>query len=73
MGLKIIICTNIIKYVQENRLQALQELHGSAIGSHKGITKTYRRVKQKYFWENLKQDVQSYVNNCLQCQLKKLE
>ena len=28
--------------------------------------------KQKYFWENIKDDVQNYIRKCLKCELKKL-
>ena len=43
-----------------------------SIGEHRGVTKTYNRIKHKYYWENLKSDVQCYIRQCLQCQLKKL-
>ncbi|XP_043475954.1 uncharacterized protein LOC122507359 [Leptopilina heterotoma] len=54
------------------RQQILEENHSSAIGGHKGVTKTLARIRQKYYWENLKTDIQKYINGCLQCQLKKL-
>ena len=46
-------------------------MHDSAVGGHKGVNKTYRRIKQKYFWENIKDDVQNYIRKCLKCQLNK--
>ena len=73
VSLKIIICNGLIKYVQENnRAKIIEEMHDSAVGGHKGVNKTYRRITQKYFWENIKDDVQNYIRKCLKCQLKKL-
>jgi len=36
------------------------------------LPKTYHRIKHNYYWENLKADIQRYIQQCLQCQLKKL-
>jgi len=47
-------------------------MHCSPAGGHRGVTKTYHRIKNNYYWENLKPDVQRYIQQCLQCQLKKL-
>jgi len=47
-------------------------MHCSPTGGHRGVTKTYYRIKNNYYWENLKSDVQRYVQQCLHCQLKKL-
>ena len=59
VSLKIIVCNGFIKYVQEkDRAKIIEEMHdSSAVGGHKGVNKTYRRIKQKYFWENIKDDV----------------
>lgn len=48
------------------------ENHTSAYGGHKGIAKTFKRVRERYYWPSLKADVQKYVNECESCQLKKL-
>jgi len=47
-------------------------MHYLLTGGHRGITKSYNRVKHKYHWEKLKSDVQRYIQQSLQCQLKKL-
>ena len=71
--MKIIICNGLIKYVQEkDRAKIIEVMHDSAVGGHKGVNKTYRRIKQKYFCENIKDDVQNYFRKCLKCELKKL-
>jgi len=33
---------------------------------------TYHKIKHNYYWKNLKADIQRYIQQCLQCQLKKL-
>ncbi|KAL7295334.1 hypothetical protein TKK_0011363 [Trichogramma kaykai] len=70
---KIIICNGLLEFIQgQDRLKILEEIHSSAIGGHKGITKTYRRMKTLYFWPNMKKDVRKFVRRCVTCQLKKL-
>ena len=69
---KIIVCHNIIRYpTRDVREDIMKEMHSSAIGGHRGVTKTYNRIRQHYFWENMKTDIQKFIQQCLQCQLKK--
>ena len=70
---KIIVCNGITQYpTKEQRSQLIEKAHASALGGHKGVTKTYNRIRQKFFWENMKVDIQKYIQGCLQCQIKKL-
>ncbi|KAL6416569.1 hypothetical protein ACFW04_011464 [Cataglyphis niger] len=72
-NLKIFTCSNKITIPpNEDRLRILEENHCSAIGGHKGITKTFNRVKKRYNWAGMKADIQSFIRNCRSCQLKKL-
>ena len=50
----------------------MYELHDSPIGGHHGVSKTFNRIKIQYYWENLKEDIQRRIQQCLKCQLKKL-
>ena len=69
----IIICLDTVKYVPEkDRDKIFQELHCSPIGGHKGVNKTFNRIKRHYYWENLKDDIQKRIQQCLDCQLGKL-
>ena len=46
---KIIICSGITQYpTNEQRSQLIEEAHSSALGGHKGVTKTYNRIRQKF-------------------------
>ena len=47
-------------------------MHTSPQSGHNGLTKTYNKIKQYYFWENLKEDIRKRIHFCLNCQLKKL-
>ena len=42
----------------EQRANLIEEAHSSALGGHKSVTKTYSRIRQKNFWENMKVDIQ---------------
>ncbi|CAK9801703.1 Retrovirus-related Pol polyprotein from transposon 412 [Anthophora quadrimaculata] len=66
-------CSNEIKIPPEGQRQAIiSENHISAYAGHKGITKTFRRIREKYFWPSMKSDVADFVNTCRSCQLQKL-
>lgn len=56
----------------QQRPAIIKEHHESTTGGHKGITKTYLRIKQRYTWRNMKQDTQEFIRNCRQCQVQKL-
>ena len=72
-ALSIIICTNQIEIPDlDKRKDIIIENHVSAIGGHKGITKTYYRIKQRYFWPRMKFEIANFINNCRDCQIKKL-
>ncbi|XP_068204955.1 uncharacterized protein [Palaemon carinicauda] len=43
------------------------ELSHSA-DSHLGITKTYERISQDFYWPNMKNDIKEYVKTCTTCQ-----
>ena len=62
-----IVCNGITQYpTKEQRSYLIEEAHSSALGGHKGVTKTYNRIRQKFFWEDMKVDIQKYIQGCLQ-------
>lgn len=70
---KIIICSGLIRIPpDEEREGIIKEYHSSPINGHKGVTKTHDRIRQSFFWPNMKTQVQSYIQNCVDCQRKKL-
>ena len=67
------ICNQLTQIPPEaERRNIIQENHDSLIGGHEGVTKTYKRIREKFFWENMKTHVQEYIQLCRGCQLKKL-
>jgi len=59
---KILICTKRISVPPlHDRPHILKEYHDAAIGGHKGVTKIYLRIKARYYWPNMKTDIQSYI------------
>ena len=70
---KLIICHGLVTIPEvEKRKDIIEEAHSSKIGGHKGVTKTYNRIRQNFYWNNIKTDIRNYISQCLQCQTKKL-
>lgn len=73
--------TNIIIHVyyldrpevltEEEKLQIIKDFHDTPLGGHQGITRTYKRIRLKYNWKNIKLDIQDYINKCEKCQKNK--
>lgn len=57
---------------EEERSHIIEECHQSTTAGHKGVTKTFHRIRQNYYWNNIKAQVQEFIRNCRECQLKKL-
>jgi len=50
----------------------IAENHVLVIVGRKGITKTYKRIRHNYFWSNMMLEIKKYIQECRNCQLKKL-
>lgn len=57
---------------KEQRENLIRLYHASELGGHKGVTKTYKRIRERYVWENMKRQIQDYIKSCTNCQKKKL-
>ena len=72
-NLKVLICENKLKYIDlKDRYGIFEELHESPIGGHRGFLKTYRRIKQNYYWKDLRKDVKERIARCIKCNLNKV-
>ena len=49
------------------KYKVLQEAHDSPLAGHSGIFKTYRKLRQRFYWKGMKEYVQKYVNECKVC------
>lgn len=50
-----------------HRKWVLKYAHHIKASSHLGITKTLSRIRQKYYWPGLQNDVKLYVHGCEKC------
>jgi len=46
----------------------LEELHHSPCSGHLGVTKTYRKCKQRFTFPKMKKTIETYIRSCLKCQ-----
>ncbi|RWS18083.1 integrase core domain protein-like protein, partial [Leptotrombidium deliense] len=53
------------------RHQILESYHDDIISGHVGLTKTYHKIKLKYFWPKLRKHVKHYIASCASCQSRK--
>ena len=54
--------------VDDRKAEILKELHEEF--GHKGRESTYRRVADRYYWDNCYKDVQEFVASCDRCQFR---
>ena len=43
------------------------ELHNGPSGGHTGITKTLKKLKQRFYWIGCRQSVTEWIDNCVEC------
>jgi hypothetical protein len=43
----------------------LTTVHDSALASHQGFFKTYRKIRERFSWKGLKQDIMRHVSECV--------
>jgi hypothetical protein len=61
-------------YVPEGdqlRLRLIQEHHDTALAGHPGQAKTFDLLDRKYYWKDMRKQVDQYVRNCHSCQRSK--
>lgn len=71
--IKITLCYGLNTVPDEkSREGIIKEAHDSLLGEHKGENKTYKRIRGRFYWPCMKNDITEYVRTCEQCQLVKL-
>ena len=63
---------NVSTPPEESRLDIISENHNSKIGGHKGVNKTYQRIRDRYFWPGIKEQVTDFVRKYKICQEQKI-
>ena len=56
----------------EIRSKIIVEYHGSLLGGHKGITKTYGRFRERYTRPGLRNEISDFIRECRSCIEQKL-
>ena len=56
----------------EIKPKIIAESDGSHIGCHKSITKTYRRIRERYTWPGLRDEVSEFIRGWRSCLEQKL-
>lgn len=56
---------------EERRLDIIKEHHDTPVGAHLGTEKTYLRLRLKYFWPSMRDDVVNHVSHCAKCKAYK--
>lgn len=68
-----IVCKSLVRIpLESERHDLIKEYHTSSVNGHKGVTKTYNRLRHNFHWNTMKRDVQEYIQKCRNCQIKKL-
>lgn len=55
----------------ELRLELMKIYHAAEISGHPGVSRTYARLAQHYFWKGMQSDVTRFVGCCEVCQKTK--
>ena len=67
------VCTGKIQFPSlEDRPKIIREYHESAVGGYKGVSKTYNRIRNDFFWSGMKDDIAAFIKACKNCQIYKL-
>lgn len=51
--------------------QIIKEFHGSLLSGHEGMNRTLKKIQMYYTWPLMKDQVESFVKNCTECQTNK--
>ena len=51
------------------RQQILSLAHESSLAGHLGVTKTYHKIMQHFFWPKMRKSVANYIKTCHTCQV----
>jgi hypothetical protein len=57
---------------EKKKKQILYEYHDASLGGHRGTNKTYKAIKARFSWPNMKREIEEYVKRCKSCQINKL-
>ena len=50
---------------EEEKRRIIEEYHDSTLGGHQGISRTYNRIKLKYEWPIMKNDMKNILKDVI--------
>lgn len=56
---------------QPHRSYLIQLYHDSPFGGHMGISRTWKRISNLYWWPSMFQDIVQHIGECQSCQMNK--
>jgi hypothetical protein len=52
---------------ESEKKQILYEFHDAPLGGHRGMNKTYKAIKARYTWPDMRKEIEEYVRKCKSC------
>ena len=46
----------------------LYNIHKDMTGAHLGVNSTYEKIKERYYWPKMFEDIRKYIESCDNCQ-----
>ena len=72
--IKVTLCYGKSEMVpEEDRKRIISILHDFLIGGHKGANQTYNKIRQRYYWKGIRNDIINYVRTCPVCNERKVD
>lgn len=65
--------TKLIDITDKNEIPTIIKNYHESKTNHRGIDETESKIKDKYYWPNIKASIQTYINQCEICQKSKYE
>ena len=62
---------NRVVVPRSQRKKACRMCHDAPLAGHMGIRRTWQRVRDSFWWEEMKQDVTNHVKDCEECGVNK--
>src|SRR6266508_2966079 len=58
-----------LKILKRNEIEPILSLsHEHSLSGHFGLEATLIKLKERYYWPKMKNDIKSYIQTCDQCQ-----
>ncbi|GBC54380.2 uncharacterized protein LOC115178352 [Rhizophagus irregularis DAOM 181602=DAOM 197198] len=45
-------------------------MHDNELSGHFGMNATYEKMRERYYWKNMRKDIEEYIRTCWNCQVR---